>query len=190
MRRLDAGDPVAQCLVDGVLEGRAPGLDRHDLGAEQLHPKDVQGLALDVDGAHEHLALKAEERSGRRRGDTVLPGARLRDHALLTHPPCQECLAKHVVDLVRARVREVFALEQHAHAEALRQPPAFGDGGRPARVRREQVGVLGSEPVVRPRGAEVALEVLQGWDQRLRHESPAELAVAAEPHRLGAGGGG
>ncbi len=187
VRRRDARDPVAQRLVDRVLERRAAGLDGHDLGAEELHPKDVERLTLDVDRAHEDLALEAEERGRRRRGDAVLSGARLGDDALLAHPPREQRLAEHVVDLVRARVREVLALEQHAHAEAVRQPPALGDGRRPARVVGEQIGVFGSEPVVRPRGAEIALQVLEGGYQRLRHEPAAELAVPAEPHRLGPG---
>ena len=151
VRRIDAGDPVAQRLVDRVLERRAPGLDGHDLGAEELHPEHVEGLALDVDRAHEDLALEAEQRGCRRGGDPVLSGARLGDHALLAHPPRQKRLAEHVVDLVRARVREVLAFEQHPHSEAIRQPAAFGDGRRPARVVGEQIGELGSEPVVRPR---------------------------------------
>ena len=69
--------------------------------------------------------------------------------------------------------------EQHAHAEPLREPLALGDGRRPARVGREQVGVLGAELVVGPRGAELALELLEGGDQRLGHEAPAELAEPA-----------
>ena len=46
---VDVGDPVAQRLVDRVLERRAAGVDGHDLGAEQPHPGDVERLALGVD---------------------------------------------------------------------------------------------------------------------------------------------
>ena len=48
VRRRDVGDPVAQRLVDGVLERLAAVVDGHDLGAEQPHPGDVEGLALGV----------------------------------------------------------------------------------------------------------------------------------------------
>ena len=77
---VDAGDPVAQRLVDRVLEGGAAGVDRDHLGAEQLHPGDVERLALGVDLAHVDGAVEAEV--GRRggRGDAVLAGAGLGDH--------------------------------------------------------------------------------------------------------------
>ena len=71
-RVVDAGDPVAQRLVDGVLEGGAAGVDRDHLGAEQLHPGHVEGLALDVDGAHVDRAVEAEVRRGGGAGDAVL----------------------------------------------------------------------------------------------------------------------
>ena len=35
---VDVGDPVAERLVDGVLEGRRAGVDGDHLGAEQPHP--------------------------------------------------------------------------------------------------------------------------------------------------------
>ena len=137
--RLDARDPLAHRFVDRVLQRRAPRLDRHDLGAEQLHAPHVERLALDVDRTHVDGAVETEQRGGGRGRDTVLAGARLRDHALLAHAPRQQRLAEHVVDLVRAGVREVFALQQHAHAEPLREPVTLGDRRRPADVARQQI---------------------------------------------------
>ena len=78
---VDAGHPVAERLVAGVLEGAAAGLDRDDLGAEHAHAGDVERLAHGVDLAHVDGALQAEQR---RRGggrDAVLAGAGLGDHA-------------------------------------------------------------------------------------------------------------
>src|SRR3546814_8493082 len=49
---LDVGDPVAQGVVHGVLEGPGAAGHRLHLGAEQLHAEHVGGLALDVGGAH------------------------------------------------------------------------------------------------------------------------------------------
>ena len=82
---------------------RLPDCDRHDLGAEQLHAQDVQRLALDVDRAHEHLAVEPEQRARGGGRDAVLARARLGDHPLLAHAPGEQRLAEHVVDLVRAR---------------------------------------------------------------------------------------
>ena len=98
------------------LSVRAAAGDRDDLGAEQLHAEHVERLALDVDRAHEHEAVEAEQRGRGGGGDAVLAGAGLGDHPLLAHAPGEQRLAEHVVDLVRAGVGEVLALEQHPHA--------------------------------------------------------------------------
>ena len=118
-RVVDAGDPVAQRLVDGVLERGAAGLDRDHLGAEQLHPGDVERLAPGVDRAHVDGAVEAEVRRGGRAGDAVLAGAGLGDHPGLAHPPGEQRLAEHVADLVGAGVVEVLALEQDPGADLL-----------------------------------------------------------------------
>ena len=113
---LDVGDPVAHGLVDGVLERAASGADRHDLGAQQAHPGHVERLPPGVLLAHVDDALQVEQRAGGRGGDTVLTCPGLRDDATLPHAPGQQRLAEHVVDLVRAGVVEVLALEQHGRA--------------------------------------------------------------------------
>ena len=108
---IDIGDPVAQRLVHGVLEGLGAGLHRPHLGAEQLHAKHVRLLPRDVDCAHVDHAFEAEAGAQRRGGDAVLAGAGLRDHPRLAHALRQHDLAEHVVDLVRAGMIELVALE-------------------------------------------------------------------------------
>ena len=117
----------------------------------------------------------------------MLARAGLGDDAVLAHAPREQRLAEHVVDLVRTGVREVFALQQHAQPEPLRQPPALGDRRRPARVAREQRRVLGAERVVVPRGAELGFELLERGHERLGREPAAELAEATEPDGFGTG---
>jgi hypothetical protein len=73
--------------VQGVLEGFRAGLDRHDVGAEELHPEDVLRLPLGVLGTHVDDALHAEARCNGRRSDAVLAGAGLGDHARFAQPP-------------------------------------------------------------------------------------------------------
>src|SRR5437867_3303389 len=116
VRRTDVRHPVAERLVDRVLQRAAAGLDRRDLGAEQAHAKDVQGLTLDVLGAHVDLALETEERGRGGRGHAVLTGAGLRDEPALLHARGEEPLPQHVVDLVGAGVTEILALEIDARA--------------------------------------------------------------------------
>ncbi len=118
VRVADVGDPVAHRFVDGVLQRAAAGVDPQHLGAEQPHPEDVQRLPLHVLGAHVDVALEAEQRARRRRRHAVLAGAGLGDDPPLAHPHRQQRLAERVVDLVRAGVGQVFALQEDARAPA------------------------------------------------------------------------
>ena len=122
-RVVDVGDPVAHRFVDRVLQRLRARRHRHDFGAEQLHAIDVDLLPLDVDRAHVDDALEAEARADRCGGDAVLARAGLGDDASLAHAPRDERLADRVVDLVRAGVIEIFALEQDLRAaDFLREP--------------------------------------------------------------------
>ena len=107
----DVGDPVAHGLVDGVLQGLRAGADAAHFRAEQAHAVDVQLLAAHVLFAHVDDAFHAEERADGGGGDAVLAGAGLGDDALLAHALREQPLAEAVVDLVRAGVEQVFALE-------------------------------------------------------------------------------
>ncbi len=96
-------------------------------------------LLLDVDGAHVHFAFEAEEGSGRRQGDTVRSGAGFGDNLLLAHPLCKQDLTEAVVELVRAHVVEVFALEVDLRAtQMLREPFREVQHRRAAHVVAEQ----------------------------------------------------
>ena len=124
----DVRDPVADRLVHGVLQRPAAGVDLADLGAEELHPEDVRLLAARVDRPHVHDALEPEERARRGARDAVLARAGLGDDALLPHPRREERLADRAVDLVRARVREILALEEDAReADRFREARRVGE---------------------------------------------------------------
>ena len=131
----DVGDPVAHRLVDRVLERPAACIDLVHLGAEQSHADDVQRLAPHVLGAHVDAALQAEQRAGGRRRHAVLARAGLGDDARLAHALGQQRLPERVVDLVRARVGEILALEQNPDARPV---PAASDASR--RVSYSGVG--------------------------------------------------
>jgi len=96
----DRGDPVPERLIHGVLEGPAADRDRNDLRAEHPHPRHVQCLPAGVLFTHVDGAVEAEERTGRGGGDPVLAGPGLGDHPGLAHPPGQQHLPEHIVDLV------------------------------------------------------------------------------------------
>jgi hypothetical protein len=123
---VDIGDPVAQRFVHRVLQRAVAGRDRLHFGAEQLHAEHVRRLALDVGGAHIDDAGKAEAGGDGCRRDAMLAGAGFGDDAGLAHALGEQDLADAVVDLVRAGVVQLFALEiDLGAAEMLRQ--AFGE---------------------------------------------------------------
>ena len=113
---LDVGDPIADRLAGGVLEGGGAGRHGLDGGPQQPHAEDVEGLAAHVLGAHVDDALQPEAGAHRGSGDAMLAGAGFGDDALLTHAQGQQALAQGVVDLVGAGVVEVFALQPDAGA--------------------------------------------------------------------------
>jgi hypothetical protein len=53
----------------------------------------------------------------------VLPRSGLGDHPALPHPFGEQRLAERVVDLVRAGMRQIFALEQQPRAAERRRQP-------------------------------------------------------------------
>src|SRR5690606_14320637 len=102
------------------------GGDRDHGGAEQLHAEDVGLLPVDVGGAHVDHAVQAEARGHGGGGHAVHAGAGLGDDALLAHALGQQDLADAVVDLVRAGVVQLFALEVDLRPAAV-LGEAFGE---------------------------------------------------------------
>ena len=152
VRVADRRHPIAQCLVDGVLQRARTAVHGFDVGAQQPHPEHVERLAVDVDGAHVDLALETHQRRRRGGGHAVLAGTGLGDQPGLAHPLGEQRLAEHVVDLVRTGVVEVLTLEQHANAELLAQPEALGEHrGAPGVVAQDRVE-LAAEAGVGPCG--------------------------------------
>ena len=180
MGRGDVLGPVAHRFVDRVLERPRAGVDRDHLGAQQPHARDVRRLPLHVDGAHVDAARHAESRRRRRRRDPVLPRARFRDDARLAHPPRQQHLAEGVVELVRASMEQVFALEDDPRpAPFLREPRRLGQRRGPAAVRLEKLPEFALETSVAPETREGPLELFERSHERLGSEAPAVVAVVA-----------
>ncbi len=96
----------------------------------------------------------------------------------LAHAPGEQRLADHVVDLVRAGVRQVLALEEHPHAQPLGEPRALGDRrGAPAVVGQQVVELL-VEGGIGPGLLEGLLEIEAGRHQGLGDEPSAEVTEA------------
>ena len=95
-------------------------------------------LPAHVLGAHVDDALEAEPRADGRGRDPVLAGAGLGDDPRLPKPLREHRLAERVVQLVRAGVEQVLALQ----VEALARREPLGE-----RQRRRPAGVLAAEAV-------------------------------------------
>ena len=164
-----------------------PGRDRHDLGAEQFHAKDVRRLPFDVMRAHEHDALEPEPGADRGGCHPVLAGTGFGDDAGLAHAARQQDLAEDVVDLVGARVVQLVTLEVDlGTAELLCQ--AFGKI-----ERRGAPDIVFPEVVhLRPEGRIVLglfvlrLEIEDQRHQRFGHKPAAEIAEPSALVRPGA----
>src|SRR5437667_355774 len=137
-----------------------------------------------TNGWNSPIAVEAEQGGDGCGGDTVLPGAGLGDDAPPLHTLRQQPLPEHVVDLVRARMTEVLALEVDPRAAAvLGEPGGFVQGRRPACVVARERREPRVEPGVTLRRRVRALQLDERAHERLGDE-PA--AVAAEvPARVG-----
>src|SRR3954451_18601183 len=177
VRRAHVCDPVADRFVDRVLERAAAARHRHDFRAEEAHAEDVELLPRHVHLAHVDDALQPEERAGGGGGDAVLSRAGLRDDARLSHPLRDQRLPHRVVDLVRAGVIEVLALEeQPSHPADLREFLRLGERRRTSDEIGEDAVELFAELTVAPHFFVRRLELVERGHQGLGNELAAEFA--------------
>ncbi len=171
---VDVGDPVAHGFVERVLQRLAAAFNRHHGGAQQVHAIDIGALALDVFAAHIDHAFQAIARANRGGGHAVLAGAGFGNHARFAHAFGQHGLAYGVVDLVRAGVVEVFALEVNLRA-ALLAAHARGmvNGGRAAYKMLEFGMEFGEKFRVMLVFGVSVLELIDRMGQGLRDETAA-----------------
>ena len=146
---------------------------------EELHPEDVQTLALDVEAAHVDLDRQAERGADDRGRDPVLARPGLGDQPALAHGLCEQGLPERVVQLVRPAVEEVLALEVDPAPEVGREPGREGQRGRAARVLGEQAVESGREAGVGPMPVVGRLELEHGLHQGLGHVPAAETAESS-----------
>ena len=192
-RILDIGDPVAQRLVQRILQRARARQCRHHFGAQELHAEHIGLLPLDIDLAHIDDAFEAEARAGGGGGDAMLAGAGLGDDARLAHAPGQQDLAHHIVDLVRAGVIELVALEVDlGAAQMLGQPLGEIERARPADIMFEEAVELGLEGGI---GFRVLIGLLEFEDERHQGFGDEAAAIDAEqplfvgPGAIGIGNG-
>ena len=173
-------------LARRLLQRLRPELDRSHLRPEQAHPLHVRRLTAHVFDAHVDDAIEAEPRANGRCRDAVLAGAGLRDDSALAEPPRQHGLAEGVVELVRAGMEQVLALQ----VDALAGGEALGKRERrgPAAVAAPKSVQLVPIRRIGERFAPAALQLVERRNQRLGHVAPAVVAVgeSGRAHRAAA----
>ena len=109
----------------------------------------------------------------------MLARAGLGDDALDAQAFREQGLADGVVDLVRARVGEVLALQPHFGTPAFAEPRRMRQRRRPSDPLAQLALVIGLEPGVVQVLAHAGLETLERRHQRLGDVAPAERTEAA-----------
>jgi tryptophan synthase beta subunit len=139
-----SADPrfVVACVGGG---SNAIGMFTAFVGAQQLHPLDVRGLAMGVLLPHVDDARHAEQGARCGRGNAVLPGPGFGDDPLLAKALRQQRLSKRVVDLVGAGVRQILALQPDLVPQLLGEAACMRDGGRASDEVPEEIAELRPE---------------------------------------------
>ena len=110
----------------------------------------------------------------------MLARSGLCDDALLAEPLCEQDLAQRVVDLVRARVGEVFTLDVDLRpAELCSEVTGEVDWGRATNVVCEESVQLVPERLVAPRRLVCLLQFVERGHECFWHELATEAAKAA-----------
>src|SRR5262249_11622584 len=183
---LDIGDPVAQGFVHRVLERLGARCHFADFCTHQAHTEDIRLLPLHVDRAHVDDGWKTKTGGDGRGRDAVLSGAGLRDDARLLHSSRQQDLAEAIVDFVRARVVEIFALQINLRAaEMLGQALRKIEWTFAAGVSLQQTRELRLKRGIASRILIGALQLQYERHQRLGNE--ASTIGAEMPLEVGAG---
>ena len=175
MRAAYVRHPIAHGFIDGFLQRFLSRVNGHDFRAEHFHAIHVEHLAFAIHRAHIDDAFHPEHRADGGGGHAVLPRAGLGDDAGLAHALGQQDLTHGVVDLVRAGVVEVFALQINFRAaEFLGE--AFGEIQRRGATDKfsEVVGQFLLKLRVMLCAEIFFFQLLQRVHQRLGHVTSAE----------------
>src|SRR5262245_55031167 len=113
---LNGRHPIAHGFVGRIFQCLCARCHGAHIGAQQFHAIHIERLTLYILGTHVNHTFESEERTHGGGRHTVLTGAGLGYDASLVHAAREQDLTERVVDLVRARVIQVLALQVHFHA--------------------------------------------------------------------------
>ncbi len=175
---MNVGDPIPHRFADGVLKRLAAIGDPDHFRSQQAHAKHVELLAAHVLNAHVDDAFEPKQRADGGGGHAVLPRAGFGNDALLAHAAGEKSLPQAVVDLVRAGVQQVFALEINFRAaEHFAQALGVVERRGTAGVVVQQIGQFGLKRRV---GCSLVIGVLEFFERRHQHFGHESSAVGSE----------
>ena len=190
---VDIGDPVAQRLVHRVLQGARAAFHADHFGTQQFHAEHIGRLPLHVARAHIDDAGQAEARGNGGGGHAMLARAGLGDDAGLAHAHGEQDLAHAIVDLVRAGVIQLVALEPDLRAFPRRGAFAHMIGQALGIIKRAWAPDIMFQQIVELRPERrvllgCAIFALQIEDERHERLGDIASAIGAEmPTVIGAG---
>ena len=112
VRGLKGCCPVAQGLVNGILEGSAARGHGDNSCTHELHALDVWSLSNNIDRAHVDRAFQTQKRTHHCGCGPVLASSGFSDDARLSHALSQQSLSQNLITLVRASVDQILTLEE------------------------------------------------------------------------------
>src|SRR5205807_5033966 len=86
---------------------------------QQTHSENVERLPSHIFRAHINDAAQPEQCADGSGGDAVLSRAGFSDNTILAHAPREQRLSDRVIDLMRAGVQKVFALQVNLCATGM-----------------------------------------------------------------------
>jgi len=165
--------PITNRFTRCVLQRPRSARHWNDGRSHESHAEHVQLLAPHVFFTHVDHALQTESGADRRRRDTVLARSSLGNDSALPHSQCEERLADRIVDLVRAGVVQVLALQEHTGPDQVGQPGRTAQRRWTTDICMKQIVELSDEGCVRHSRCEGCFELVERRNERLRDIAPA-----------------
>ena len=110
-RILHIGHPVADGLINRILQGFATRMNTRNFRTQEPHAKHIERLPFHIFNTHINFALETKHRRHSCRCHAVLSGTSLGNNPRFTHPVGEQNLPHGMIDFMRPRMGEVFALE-------------------------------------------------------------------------------
>ena len=168
--------PVTQSIVHGIFQRTTTRGHRDNFSTQQAHTEYIWCLTLNIMRAHIDHTLKAKLCTDRRRCNAVLTSARFSDNALFSHAACQNDLAQHVVNFMRASVVQLVTLHVHfGTTKVFGQALSMIQWAWTANIVLPQKIHLCPKTVVRFRLFVFFLKAKDQWHQGFRDETSTEI---------------